>query len=78
MAEYKRVPDKIINTAKNWSQQYPDEIEFQEGYFDLLFSKLKYAMAHDMRNEKRRVLREMKTVAERADYSEYNKPPSIP
>ena len=27
---------------------------------------------HDMRNEQRRVFREMKIVAERADYSEYN------
>lgn len=35
---------------------------------------LKYldAQAQDMRNEQRRVYREMKTVAERANYSEYN------
>lgn len=30
------------------------------------------AQAQDMRNEQRRVYREMKTVAERANYSEYN------
>lgn len=71
-AEYKRVPDKIINKAKQWSEQYPKEIEFQEAYFGLLFSRLKYAQAQDMRNEQRRVYREMKTVAERANYSEYN------
>lgn len=41
-------------------------------YFGLLFSRLKYAQAQDMRNEQRRVYREMKTVAERANYSEYN------
>lgn len=71
-AEYKRVPDKIINKAKQWSEQYPEEIEFQEAYFGLLFSRLKYAQAQDMRNEQRRVYQEMKTVAERANYSEYN------
>lgn len=71
-AEYKRVPDKIINKAKQWSEQYPKKIEFQEAYFGLLFSRLKYAQAQDMRNEQRRVYREMKTVAERANYSEYN------
>lgn len=71
-AEYERVPHKIINYAKNWSVQYPGEIEFQEGYFGLLFSRLKYAQMHDMRNEQRRVFHEMKIVAERADYSEYN------
>lgn len=51
---------------------YPKKIEFQEAYFGLLFSRLKYAQAQDMRNEQRRVYREMKTVAERANYSEYN------
>lgn len=71
-AEYKRVPDKIINKAKQWSEQYPKKIEFQEAYFGLLFSRLKYAQAQDMRNEQRRVYREMKTVTERANYSEYN------
>lgn len=71
-AEYKRVPDKIINKAKQWSEQYPKKIEFQEAYFGLLFSRLKYAQAQDMRNEQRRVYRETKTVAERANYSEYN------
>lgn len=50
----------------------PKKIEFQEAYFGLLFSRLKYAQAQDMRNEQRRVYREMKTVAERANYSEYN------
>lgn len=54
------------------SIQNPKKIEFQEAYFGLLFSRLKYAQAQDMRNEQRRVYREMKTVAERANYSEYN------
>ena len=71
-AEYKRVPDRIINDANKWSMQYPSEIEFQEGYFGLLFSRLKYAQEQDMRNEQRRVFREMKKVAGRANYSEYN------
>lgn len=70
-SEFLRVPDKIVNDAKAWSLQYPDEIEFQEGYFGLLLSRLEYAQAQDMRNEQRRVFREMKAVAERADYSKY-------
>lgn len=71
-ADYRKVPDRIINTAKGWSLKYPDEIEFQEGYFGLLLAKLQYAQAHDMRNEQRRVFREMKTVAERTNYEEYH------
>lgn len=70
-----------INGARMYKVHYLDEneqignpkkIEFQEAYFGLLFSRLKYAQAQDMRNEQRRVYREMKTVAERANYSEYN------
>lgn len=68
-AEYKRVPDKIINKAKQWSEQYPKKNRISGGILGL-FSRLKYAQAQDMRNEQRRVYREMKTVAERANYSE--------
>ena len=68
---YRRVPDKLISNAKTWAKQYPEEIEFPEGYFDLLLDRLEYAQAHDQRNEQRRLFREMKSVAERTDYSEY-------
>ena len=71
-SSYRRVPDKLLDKAKAWALQYPEEIEFQEGYFGLLYSRLEYAREHDMRNEQRRLLREMKIVAERADYSEYH------
>lgn len=70
-SDYRRVPDGIINNAKAWSIQYPGEIEFQEGYFGLLLSRLEYAQAQNLKNEQRRVFKEMKSVAERADYSEY-------
>ena len=65
------MPDNLLNQAKEWSLQYPDDIEFPEGYFGLLMARLEYAQAHDQRNEQRRLFREMKTVAQRTDYSEY-------
>lgn len=70
-ASYRKVPDNLLNQAKEWSLQYPDDIEFPEGYFGLLMARLEYAQAHDQRNEQRRLFREMKTVAQRTDYSEY-------
>lgn len=71
-SDYKRVPDKLINNAKTWAAQYAEEIEFQEGYFGLLLSRLEYAQSQDMRNEQRRVFQEMKRVAENTDYSQYH------
>lgn len=68
---YRKVPDKLIADAKAWAQQYPEEIEFPEGYFGLLLARLEYAQAHDQRNEQRRLFKEMKSVAEKTDYSEY-------
>lgn len=69
---YRKVPDKLLNSAKAWAQQYPEEIEFPEGYFGLLMARLEYAQAYDLRNEQRRLFKEMKSVAEKTDYSEYN------
>jgi hypothetical protein len=66
-SDYKRIPDKLINNAKAWAEQYSDKIEFQEGYFGLLLSRLEYAQAQDMHNEQKRVFREMKRVAENTD-----------
>ena len=68
---YRRVPDGLLNDARTWAQQYPGEIEFPEGFFGLLLARLEYAQAHDQRNEQKRLFREMRTVAEKADYSEY-------
>lgn len=69
---YRKVPDKVLGDARTWANSYPTEIEFLEGYFGLLLARLEYAQAHDQRNEQRRLFREMKSVAERTDYSEYN------
>ncbi len=66
-----RVPESLIEAARKWSRAYPKEIEFQEGLFGLLPSRLIFAQAHNQKNEQRRSFREMKTVAEQADYSEY-------
>lgn len=74
---YRKVPDKLLNNAKAWVLQYPEEIEFPEGYFGLLLARFEYAQAHDMRNEQRRLFKEMKTVAERTDYSEYQEANSM-
>jgi len=71
-SSYRKVPDSLLSQAKEWSLQYPDEIEFPEGYFGLLLARLEYAQANDQRNEQRRIFREMKAVAQRTDYSEYN------
>lgn len=69
---YRKVPDKVLGDARTWAKSYPTEIEFPEGYFGLLLARLEYAQAHDQRNEQRRLFREMKSIAERTDYSEYN------
>ncbi len=68
----RKVPDKIIQRAKKWSQKFPDELEFQEAYFGLLLSRLEYEQKHGRRSEEVRLFREMKKIAERTDYSQYN------
>lgn len=70
-SSYRKVPDSLIAKAKEWSFKYPNEIEFQEGYFGLLMSRLEYAQSKNMKNEQRRVFREMVSVSQRADYSKY-------
>lgn len=70
-ADYKKVPDAVLRLAKEWAERYPEDIEFPEGYFRLLLSGLFYARAHDLRNEQRRLFREMKRIAENTDDSEY-------
>ena len=68
----KKAPDKLIKKAAKWAILYPEEIEFHEGYFGLLLSRLEYAQAHLGRDEQMRIFKEMKRTAERADYSEYD------
>ena len=61
----------MIRHAKEWMELYPENIEFREGYFGLLVSSLRYAQSRDLRNEQKRLFREMKRIAETADDSEY-------
>lgn len=65
------IPKRLLSLAKEWEQAYPDELEFKEAYFGMLQTHLFYAQARDMRNEQRRTFKEMKEVADRADYDEY-------
>lgn len=70
-ADYRKVPDAVMHRAKEWAELYPEDIEFPEGYFGLLVSGLFYAQSHDLRNEQKRLFREMKRIADNTDYSEY-------
>jgi hypothetical protein len=70
-ADYRKVPDAVMRRAKEWAELYPEDIEFPEGYFGLLVSRLFYAQSHDLRNEQKRMFREMKRIADNTDYSEY-------
>lgn len=70
-ADYRKVPDAVMRCAKEWAELYPEDIEFPEGYFGLLVSRLFYAQSHDLRNEQKRLFREMKRIADNTNYSEY-------
>lgn len=70
-ADYRKTPDTVIRHAKELMELYPENIEFREGYFGLLVSSLRYAQSRDLRNEQKRLFREMKRIAETADDSEY-------
>ena len=70
-ADYRKTPDTVIRHAKEWMELYPEDIEFREGYFGLLVSSLRYAQSRDLRNEQKRLFREMKRIAETTDDSEY-------
>ena len=71
-SESRIVPNSIMNMAQNWSFQYPKEIEFQESYFGLLCAKLEYYQTQNNRKEQNKIFKEMKRVAAKTDYSEYN------
>lgn len=76
-SRYRKVPNEVISQAKNWFNEYPDDIEFPEAYFGILMAKLEYAQTHDMRNEQGRLFKEMKKVAENTDYAEYHEENSM-
>lgn len=71
------VPRKIIAKAEAWSRQYPDEIQFQEAYFGLLFTHFRHACFAGESKEQQRTLRKMEEVARNADYSQYNEPNAL-
>lgn len=66
------VPNSIVNIANKMSLEYPDEIEFQDGYFGLLRSKLFYEHAHHLKKQMKETIKDMERVARRANYREYN------
>ncbi|MBR4909017.1 MAG: SIR2 family protein [Acidaminococcaceae bacterium] len=66
------VPKSVLELAKNWSLLYPEEIEFQESYFHLLWSQFEYAHCKKKKRQLRHIISEMEAVAQRSYYSEYN------
>lgn len=76
-SRYRKVPNEVISQAKNWFNEYPNDIEFSEAYFGILMAKLEYTQTHDMRNEQVRLFKEMKKVAENTDYAEYHEENSM-
>lgn len=66
------MPEEIVNIANKSSLEYPDEIEFQEGYFGILRSKLFYEHAHHLKKQMKETIKDMERVARRANYREYN------
>lgn len=66
------VPKDILIKAKEWEKLYPDDIEFKESYFGLLLTHLYYAQTKNARQAQQRIFDEMKKIAERANYDEYN------
>ena len=68
---FRDVPPKIMGRLKQWYNQYPDEIEFRESYFRLLFAHLEYAQTRGMKAEEKRTFHEMKRLAKDANYDEY-------
>jgi hypothetical protein len=65
------VPHRLLERLRKWSEQYPDEIEFQEAYFYLLHEHLKYTQLCGMHKEEIRTFREMEAIAQRANYDIY-------
>ena len=66
------VPKLVLELAKKWSLLYPNEIEFQESYFHLLWSQFEYAHSKKNKRQLRQIISEMEGVAQRANYSEYD------
>lgn len=67
----KQVPGDLLDVAKAWSLQYPDEIEFQEAYFALVYFRCQYAIAHTQFVQIGPLLQELTAVADRVNFEEY-------
>lgn len=65
------VPSKVLARLKKWSNHYPEDIEFQEAYFKMLFVHISYILSRGKRGEAARIFRELTWVAQNANYEEY-------
>lgn len=68
---FRDVPPKVMKRLKDWYKQYPDEIEFRESYFHLLWAHLEYTQTYGMRAEEMRTFHEMEQLAKSANYDDY-------
>lgn len=65
------IPSKLMKMLKKWSEQYPDDIEFQEALFDVTLYHLTYAQRQGQRKEELRTFRELERIAKTANYAIY-------
>ena len=65
------VPNKALERLKKWSSHYPEDIEFQEAYFKVLFVHMSYNVSRGKRGDAARIFRELTQVAQNANYEEY-------
>ena len=68
---FRDVPPKVMKRLKDWYKQYPDEIEFRESYFHLLWAHLEYTKTYGMRAGEMRTFHEMEQLAKNANYDDY-------
>ena len=53
------VPSKVLARLKKWSNHYPEDIEFQEAYFKMLFVHISHILSRGKRGEAARIFREL-------------------
>lgn len=59
---------------KHWFEAYPDEIEFAENYFHILFLRYHYIMPSASTSELNNYKKEMARIAKLANYDDYSQP----
>ena len=65
------IPSKLMGKLEKWSAQYPDDIEFQEAFFDVTLYHLTYARGQGLRREELRAFRQLERIAKTANYAVY-------